>query len=155
MSPLPSYWATRSEGERTLWISIGALVALVLIIVLAWLPLERSRTRLSAELPRARASLEGMRRDAAEAKRLRAMPQSVSNAQAPIAALANAPAPGTQVTALDARRVRISGSDVAFNAILQWILAAEASHGLRVESARLDALPAPGRVKADVVLSRS
>ena len=31
---------------------------------------------------------------------------------------------------------------------------AQAAHGLRVESARIDALPAPGRVRAELTLAR-
>lgn len=154
MNRLSTYWLSRSERERTLWLAVGAIVALALAVTFAWLPLERSRTRLEAELPRLRASLETMQRQAAEVKRLRALPPA-GNLKAPVSALAATPAPGTQVTPLDANRVRLGGDDVAFTALIVWIAAAQASHGLRVESARVDALPAPGRVKADIVMSRS
>jgi len=51
--------------------------------------------------------------------------------------------------------VRVSGADVAYGALLEWLGAAQASHGLRVESAKLDALPAAGRVRAELVLTRA
>jgi type II secretory pathway component PulM len=95
-----------------------------------------------------------MQRQADEAKRLRALPAAAS-LQAPVAALAATPPAGAQVTALDAQRIRVLASDAAFTTLLEWIVAAQASHGLRVESARVDALPAAGRVKADLVLTRS
>ncbi|MGE5094179.1 MAG: type II secretion system protein GspM [Betaproteobacteria bacterium] len=154
MNALSGYWKSRSARERSLWLVVASVVVLVLVVAFAWLPLERSRSRLQAELPRLRASLESMQREAAEAKRLRALPPA-GNTKAPVSALAATPAPGTQVTALDANRVRIAGNDAAFTTLMEWIIAAQSSHGLHVESARLDALPAPGRVKADIVLSRS
>ena len=56
---------------------------------------------------------------------------------------------------LDARRVRVTGADVSFAALLEWLRNAQATHGMRVESARVDALPAAGRVRAELLLSRS
>ena len=143
----------RSERELRVITAIAAVVAIAALLAV-WLPLERSRARLAAELPALRASLEAMQREADEAKRLRAQPPT-ANTQAPIGALASAPPAGAQVTALDPKRVRILAGDAAFTTLLEWMVAAQASHGLRVESARLDALPAAGRVKADILMSRS
>jgi len=137
-----------------LWVAVAAVAAIALAAAFVWLPLERERARLAAEIPRLRASVEAMQRDAGEAKRLRALPAS-ANLKAPVAALASTPPAGAQVAALDAQRVRVASGDVAFATLVEWILAAQASHGLRVESARVDALPVAGRVKADVVLTRS
>jgi len=44
---------------------------------------------------------------------------------------------------------------VSFSSVMEWIRNAQASHGMRVESARLQALPAPGRVRAEIVLART
>ena len=150
-------WQERSPGERRA-IAAGALVlALVLVVALVWLPLERTRARLAAELPVLRASLASLERDALEAKRLRAMPPTAARTNAPLAALAtNAGGlAGAQVTVLDDRRVRVTSTDVGFAALLEWLRAAQATHGMRVDSARLDSLPAAGRVRAELVLSRS
>jgi type II secretory pathway component PulM len=39
--------------------------------------------------------------------------------------------------------------------LLDWLATAQAAHGLRVESARIEALPTPGRVRAELTLARS
>ena len=144
-----------NRSDREIRIAAVLVVAVAfLLLVAAWIPLERSRTRLSAQLPALRASLETMQREADEARRLKAMPPA-ANQQAPVAALASSPPAGAQVTALDPKRVRLVAGDAAFGTLLDWLSAAQASHGLRVESARIEALAAPGRVKADIMMSRS
>jgi type II secretory pathway component PulM len=96
-----------------------------------------------------------MQREADEAKRLRALPPA-ANQQAPMGPLASTPPPGAQVSVVDPnKRIRLVAGDAAFTTLLEWMVAAQASHGLRVESARLEALPATGRVKADILMSRS
>lgn len=142
----------------------GVVAGLAAIAVLALLAIEgqRTRGRLENELPRLRASIAALERDAAEVKRLRSMPASpgASGAQAaaaPLVTLAtNAGGlPGAQVSVLDERRVKVAGADVAVGALLEFLRNAQATHGMRVESARLEALPAPGRVRAELLLGRS
>jgi len=144
----------RSEGEVLAAKALAAVVVLVLVLALVWLPLQRTRARLEAELPALRATLAAMQREADEAKRLRALPPA-ANQQAPIGSLASAPPAGAQVNVVDPKRVRLTAADATFTTLLEWMVAAQASHGLRVESARLEALPATGRVKADILMSRS
>lgn len=154
MSRLSEAWQARTESERAVLATVGALAAIALVAAFAWLPLERARSRLTADLPALRASLETMQRQSEEAKRLRAAPPAAS-LQAPVGQLASSPPAGAQVMALDAQRVRLSANDAAFTTLLEWIVAAQASHGMRVESARIDALPVAGRVRADIVLTRA
>ena len=154
MNRLREAWQARTESERGILAIIGALAAIAVFAAFAWLPLERARSRLSSDLPVLRSSIETMQRQADEAKRLRAMPAAAS-LQAPVSQLASSPPTGAQVATLDAQRVRLSASDAAFTTLLEWIVAAQASHGMRVESARIDALATPGRVKADIVLTRA
>lgn len=149
-------WRQRSAGERrTLGVGAGA-IALLLFIAFAWIPLERQRARLEGELPRLRAAVATLERDADEVRRLRAMPAASHEDAAPLSALAasaGVPA-GTRLTVLDARRVKLSGDDTAFTALIEWLARAAPAQGLRVESARLEALASPGRVRADVTLAR-
>jgi type II secretory pathway component PulM len=144
----------RSEREMRTIVSLAWIAAFVLAYAFAWLPLERTRNRLERELPVLRASVESMQQQADAAKKLRAMPPSASQ-QAAVSTLAATPPAGAQVTAVDLQRVRLTAADAAFTTLLEWIVAAQASHGLRVESAHVDALPSPGRVKAEFLLSRS
>jgi type II secretory pathway component PulM len=133
---------------------VGALV--LAIALAAWLDAERSRARLGAELPRLRASIAGLERDAAEVQRLRAMPALQPTAASPLVTLATngGGLAGAQIAVLDERRVKVTG-EIGFGALLEWLRNAQVTHGMRVESARLEALPAAGRVRADLLLSRS
>jgi type II secretory pathway component PulM len=153
MSAIARFRHGRSEREVRVVMALAAIVALLLVFAFVWLPLERARTRLQSELPTLRASLDAMRAQAAEAKRLRAMPLAANRA-APLATLASSPPAGCQATVLDPRRVRLTAADASFTTIVEWLGAAQASHGLHVDSAHLEALGPPGRVKADIVLAR-
>jgi general secretion pathway protein M len=155
VNALAAAWQARSAGERRVITAIAWLVALVIVAAFVWLPLERSRARLSGELPRLRASVASLEQQAEAVRRLKAMPPRAV-AATPVAALSGAPAslPGAQVAALDERRIRLTAADVGFAALLDWLVSVQGSHGLRVESARLDALPVNGRVRAELVLSR-
>jgi len=51
--------------------------------------------------------------------------------------------------------VRLSGEDIAFGSLLDWVATAQAAHGLRVESAKIESLALPGRVRAELTLARS
>ena len=48
-----------------------------------------------------------------------------------------------------------AGDDVSFASVLEWIRNAQATHGMRVESAKVQALAAAGRVRAEIVLART
>jgi type II secretory pathway component PulM len=154
---LANAWSRRSPNERRA-LAIGAcVVGAILVVTLVWLPLERARARLANDLPRLRAATAALQRDAEEVKRLRAMPQAVAVTNSPLASLATngGGLAGAQFAVLDERRVRVTGADVSFAALLEWLRNAQATHGVRVESARLEALPAPGRVRAELLLARS
>jgi len=59
------------------------------------------------------------------------------------------------VTVLDPKTVQVAASDVAFGALLEWLAGLQATQGLRVESARIEALPIAGRVRAELRLTRN
>ena len=159
MKNLAYAWNQRTESERRTLTIVGAVVVIALLVAFAWLPLERTRARLAAEMPQVRASIDALERDAAEVKRLRAMPATSANTNrsSPLASLATdgGGVAGAQITVLDERRARLAGDDVSFASVLEWIRNAQATHGMRVESAKVQALPAAGRVRAEVVLART
>ena len=155
MSALGSWWEGRSPRERhVIRTAVGVLLLALALVV--WLDAERSRARLAAELPRLRASIAALERDAAEVQRLRALPAAKPDAQSPLVTLAThgGGLPGAQIAVLDERRVKVTG-EIAFGALLEWLRNAQVTHGMRVEAARLEKLPAPGRVRADLTLSRT
>ncbi len=148
-------WRQRSERER-LWIArIAVLLGLALLVAL-WMQSEKTRERLALELPQLRASIAALERDAEEVKRLRATPAAAPAATSALASLATngGGVPGAQIVVLDERRVRLTGADVAFATLLEWLGNARATHGMRVEAARLESL-SPGRVRAELTLARS
>jgi general secretion pathway protein M len=151
------FWQRRPAAERRTLATGAGAAALLLFIAFAWLPLERARARLEREVPQLRATVAALDRDAAEVKRLRAMPPVAKDAGAPLAALAagSVPVPpGTRLTLVDPRHVRLAGDDASFGALLEWLSATAPGQGLQVEAARIEALAAPGRVRVDLTLSR-
>ena len=155
MSSPRAWWNARSARERGV-LGAGALVLAVALAAVVWVEGERTRARLGADLPRLRASIAALERDAAEVQRLRGMPATKGDARSPLATLATngGGLPGAQVSVLDDRRVQVNGADVAFARLLEWLRNAQATHGMQVESARLEAL-APGRVRVELLLARS
>ena len=154
---LAGAWTARSPAERRTLALAALVVALLLVVTLVWLPLERARTRLAAGMPAVRASIAALQRDADEVKRLRSLPPLAAQSQSPLAALATngGGLAGATMTVVDATHVRLSGADVGFGALLEWLRNAQQTHGMRVESARLEALPAKGHVRAELLLARS
>ncbi len=159
MNAIASLWSTRSPRERRVLAIGAAAAAILLVFALVWLPLERTRHRLAHELPRLRASVSAMERQAEEVKRLRAMPEAPGRAANVSALIASGELarglPGGQIFLVDEKRVSVVGADVAFGTLLEWLATAQAFHGLRVEAARIEALPTMGRVKAELRLARS
>lgn len=155
MSAVRDWWNTRATRERRALGWGAALLAIALALVL-WLDAERSRARLGAELPRLRASIAALERDADEVRRIKSMAAIQPTASTPLVTLAtNAGGlPGATITVLDERRVKLTG-EVAFGALLEWLRSSQATHGMRVEAARLESLASPGRVRADLTLARS
>jgi general secretion pathway protein M len=157
MKRIAQAWGQRAPRERAVIAWAGGVLAVALFVAFVWLPLERERARLSTQLPALRGSIAALERDAAEVKRLRGMAAAAPSSAAPLASLAtNAGGlAGARIAVLDERRVRVTGADVSFAALLEWLRNASATHGMRVENARLEALPLAGRVRAELVLSRS
>jgi general secretion pathway protein M len=160
MRTLSEAWRGRPERERS-FLAAGALVAgVMLYVALVWVPLERMRASIAADLPVLRASIASLERDAAEVKRLRGMPSSIPANKAPLPLIMRSNTwarelPGVQLSLPDERHVKLSGADVPFAALLDWLTTVQAAHGLRVESARIDALPGAGRVRAELTLARN
>jgi general secretion pathway protein M len=149
-------WHSRSERERRVIMGLGAVLVLLLIFAFAWLPLQRTRTRLELALPQLRASIEQLKRDADEVKRLKAITPTVTGNPTPLVTLATQNAlTGAQVSVPDDKHVHVVANDVGFTRLLDWLVSVQSTHALRVESARIEALPLAGRVRADLTLTRS
>lgn len=154
----PAFWLSRSPRERAVLAWAGLCVAAILLFALAWLPMERTRARLAQELPALRASLAEMHTQADEVKALRALPARDAAPATPLATLVASGSlsqglPGSRIATLDARRASLTVDDASWARLVEWLHWAGAAHGLAVEEAIVEALPAADRVRARLVLS--
>jgi general secretion pathway protein M len=154
----PALWTSRSPRERAVLAWVAAAAAALLAFALLWLPMDRARTRIAAELPALRASVAEMQAQAVEAKDLRAMPVRGTGAPVPLASLVASGTlaqglPGARLSALDNKRARLTIDDASWTRLVEWLSTVHASHGLTVEEATIDALAAAGRVRAAIVLA--
>lgn len=153
----PAWWIARSPRERAVVGWSGAAIAVLLVLVLGWLPLERARGRIAGELPALRASAAEMRAQAAEVRALRAIAPR-GEATVPLATLVaggnlTQGLPGARMTVLDGKRARLSVDDASWTRLVQWLAATQATHGLAVAEAKVEALAAAGRVRGEFVLA--
>jgi general secretion pathway protein M len=153
----PAWWNSRNAQERALLAWGGAATAVLLAFVLVWLPLERERGRLAAELPTLRASTAEMRTQAAEVKALRAAPARPA-ATTPLATLVASGnlaqgLPGARLSLLDAKRAKLAVDDSSWTRLIEWLASTQAAHGLVVEEAKVEALASVGRVRGEFVLA--
>ena len=149
-------WESRSERERRMIVQCGLLIAALLVFALVWLPLQRTRTRLEITLPQLRASIEQLKRDADEVKRLKSIAPTVTGNPTPLLTLATQNTlTGAQVNVPDDKHVHVIANDVGFTRLLDWLVSVQSTHALRVEHARIESLPMTGRVRADLTLTRS
>jgi general secretion pathway protein M len=153
----PAWWLSRSAQERAVlgWAAAAAVVLLAFAFV--WLPLDRDRDRIAAALPALRASAAEMRAQAAEVKALRAVPARAA-ATTPLATLVASGSlsqglPGARVSMLDGKRARLAVDDASWTRLVEWLAAAQATHGLVIEEAKVEALAPVGRVRAELVLA--
>ncbi|MBL0141522.1 MAG: type II secretion system protein M [Betaproteobacteria bacterium] len=154
----PAFWTARNARERSVIAWAGAAVALLLLAVFAWLPLERARSRIGADLPALRASVAQMRAQADEVKALRTLPARSGATAVALGTLVASGTlaqglPGARLSAIDAKRVRLAVDDASWTRLVEWLSSASAAHGLSVDEATIEALPSTGRVRATLVLA--
>jgi len=152
-------WRDRTPRERMAIGLAGGVLVLALVAAFVWLPLERARTRLHQQLPQMRASLAALERQADEARRLRSMPPIAAAAKPePLASVVTAGGgkqlPGAQLSIPDGKTLVVQAGDVGFGALVDWLAMVQASQGLRVREARLEALPTAGHVRGELRLAR-
>jgi len=153
----PAWWIARSPKERAVAGWAAAAIAVLLALVLGWLPLERARGRIAAELPALRASAAEMRAQAAEVQALRSLPPR-GEAAVPLATLVASGnftqgLPGARASVLDGKRARLAVDDASWTRLVEWLAATQATHGLAVAEAKVEALAAAGRVRGEFVLA--
>lgn len=156
---LIQFWRSRAPRERVVLGGGTALLVVALGYAYGWLPMQREAAQLRAALPQLRVQAQQLQQDAQEATRLRSRP-AAAQAGGNLATLIDqrATAAGLRdrveaITPQDAGRVRVVLPEVAFDAWLGWLGELQASHGVRVESARVEAAGEAGMVRVDAVLA--
>jgi general secretion pathway protein M len=150
-------WASRAPRERVVIAALAVVLgAAAYFSVLQ--AADRGRTQLQKSVPVLRTQAALLDQQAAEHQRLRTTPApaaSPGDLRSLIQTRADAARfPLTRIDAADADHVQITLGAVAFADWLGWIAALEAQH-VRLESARIEALAAPGLVSISATLARS
>ena len=152
-------WQARAPRERMV---IAVLAAVLGVALYLWLlhSADRARGQLRASVATLRTQAALLEQQAAEYQRLQAMPAPAASAT-DLRALVQARADAarlsgalTRIDAPDADQVRLTFGAVSFADWLEWVAALQAQQ-LRLESARVEALSAPGVVSVTATLSRA
>lgn len=157
---LIQFWRSRAPRERFTLAAGSVLLVLALGFAYGWLPMQREVAQLKQALPQLRVQAQQLQQDAQEVARLKTQPAVVREAGSLVLTVEQrAQAMGLReriesITPQDAGRVRVVLPQVAFDAWISWLGDLQASHGVRVDSARIDATGDPGMVSIDAVLVR-
>lgn len=152
------FWHARTPRERLVLVA-AALLILVLAILYAWLPLQRDVAQLRQALPQLRAQAGQLRLQVQEVARLKALPAANREAGDLAAAVEQrALALGLRgqiesITPQHAGGIRVVLPQVSFDAWIDWVGDLQAHHGVRVESAQIEASDVAGAVRIDAVLA--
>jgi general secretion pathway protein M len=149
-------WRRLAPRERAALGALGTFVAMVLLYVAIWSPLQRSLARLRTQVPIEQARLVEMREQATLVGRIRgtALPAPPVN---PVAFVGEAAARNGLGAALKraepegAKGVRVQLEAAPFASVVTW-LAELQQNGLRAETAALEAHATPGTVSARLLL---
>lgn len=155
---LIQFWRARAPRER-LVLAGAALLVPALGFAYGWLPMQREVAQLRQTLPQLRAQARQLQQEAQEVARLKARPAAHPGAGSLASAVEQrALAMGLRgriesIAPQDAGRVRVVLPQVAFDAWLGWLGELQARHGVRVDSARIEAGDVAGTVRVDAVLA--
>lgn len=156
---LQTWWQQLASRERMMigWGGAGLLLALVYAYL--WLPLDAERHKLRAGLPAQRAAAAGMRLQADEVLRLKALAKAPMPGGALHSALQQAVQEsslgekGFQLAMLDERRASAAWPAISFDAWTMLVVKLQNSQHIRLDSAAIDALPEPGMVRVQAVFA--
>lgn len=153
---IAEYWQSRPPRDRALIVLVAAITVLGLLYAYVWMPMNETRARLRAELPKLRGDAQQMQAQAKEIARLKAAPPAQGSAgpleklnqSAEAAGMGGAP---PQVTQLAPDRVQVMIAATPFDRWIAWLGDLAAESGIRVESAQVNATGEPGVVRVQSV----
>jgi len=149
----------RALPPRERWMVIGGAVLAVLLLYLSlWLPLQGELARLRTSVPQEKVQLAQMQVQAREILQLRAsgrVPASGGNLLANLEQSATANGLRGRIIRMEPdgnNGARLSIEGVHFNALVTWLASLQDQGGVRIEKATFEAQPAAGTVNARLVL---
>ena len=149
-------WTALSSRERLAVLVGAAIVALALLYLIAIEPAWRTRSRLTAELPRLRADAAQVEALRMEAARLRKEVVNLDSVDYVVAAmgklLAERNLKAAALRAIEERRILVSLKQADAGAAIAWLADVTAELPLRVSAARLSRAGA-GAIDAEITFS--
>jgi general secretion pathway protein M len=156
---LIQFWRARAPRERLILVGGSALLTLALLYAYVWLPMQRDVTQLRQSLPALREQAGQLQQDAEEVGRLKAQPPvSREGGNLALSVEQRAIASGLReriesITPQGVGQVRLVLPQVGFDAWIALLGELQAVHGVRLESARIEATGEAGMVSVDAVLA--
>jgi type II secretory pathway component PulM len=152
-----NFWQERSERERWIAAGAGALTLALILFFFVWQPINQERLRLHKRVPELQATLQRMQAQAHEVKSLQSRPKPVSlelaleesSKEIGLSNLKGA------FRSDGPDRVRININTIEFNKWMAWMGKLQNERAIRIESAHVEALPEPGMVKINSLLTSS
>jgi len=158
MSALQRWFQALAQREQRM-VLIGAIAAVLVLLLGAWLPVERRVSRLESQVQTQQADLAWLQSVAPQVSALHSGSRGLGNES--MIALADRVAHETGIArALNTQ----AGSDgtysvrleqVAFDSLLNWAGELVLRHGVRIVSASIDGSATAGMVSATIVLRAS
>ena len=157
---LLDFWGERNTRERIVLAVGSTVLGLGLLYAYGWMPVRSEVARLTERLPELRAGAAQMREEAAEIGSLRKRTIGDPAGGVLSAIEQSSSAAGLrdkigELASTDPAHVRITSASMPFDQWVSWLAQLQAQFGVRVESARVDALPEPGLVRIQAVLTKS
>jgi general secretion pathway protein M len=159
LEPYRARWQALEPRERRV-LTIGIIVlAAFLFYILLWSRMQSDLARLRVSVPKDQARLSVMRVQAMQVSQLRAQGATGraqgGNILSVIEQTATTRGLKQSITRMEpegANNVRLNLDSVSFNALAAWLSDLQKQNGIRVDNATLESLPAPGMVRARLLL---
>jgi general secretion pathway protein M len=156
IEPWRARWNALGARERRVLTALAGFLAVVLLYLLVWSPVESGLAGTRARLASVQAQLAQVKEQAALVARVRGAPSVTPHANPAAAVEQAAEKHGlrSQLKRVDAEgagRVRVQLEGASFSALTAW-LAELQQGGLRAESATLERHATPGTVNARLLL---
>ncbi len=152
IADLDQHWNALDPRTRQIVIVGGAIITVLMLYMMAWRPLEKDLDRLRVDVPRETEQLDWMRAQLPSIKTMRA--KAVSTGGAVVSGIEqSAVTHGTRafVSKIDGEGnsgARLTIDAIPFNKLVAWIADLQATQGLIIEEATIDAHATPGVVNA-------